>query len=174
MKPFKGAGKMRKSVVGAATTCMFVLSLPSFAAGPPNNTNKATKAMSDSVQQTPNTGGVSPEDTTKAHADDSADSAVSAMRASAQSTTRVKSMTKVAFVKIVDLGSSGEGDQKAIETASSENRGDIKKLQDAIQANDSLRAKLEEKSVKPGDVLATKLNDDGSLTVYVNKAAASH
>jgi hypothetical protein len=164
---------MRKSAIGAAMTGMLVLCAPAFAAGSANNTNNATKAMSDSVQQTPNTGGVAPEDTAPKQGESSVQAAISAMRSSEESATRVKSMTKVAFVQVVDVGS-GKSDQSAIDKAASENRAGIKSLQDAIQENTSLKAKLDEKSVKAADVVATKLNDDGSLTVYIDKSSTSH
>jgi hypothetical protein len=83
-------------------------------------------------------------------------------------------MTKVAFVQIVDVGSGEEAERQAVDKAAAQNREGIKSLQDAIRANTALAAKLAEKSVKPESVVATKLNDDGSLTVYVDKSASSH
>jgi hypothetical protein len=169
-----GSGKMRKSAIGAAMTCMFVLSLPSFAAGPPNNTNTATRAMSGSVQQTPNTGGVAREDGGATPGQGSVDAAIAGIRSSAESAKRVQSMSKVAFVQIVDIGSGGEEERVAIDKAVSENRDGINGLRDAIRANAPLSARLDEKSVKPESVMATKLNDDGSLTVFIDKSSAQH
>jgi hypothetical protein len=165
---------MRKSAIAAAATCLFVLSPPSFAAGPPNNANTATKAMSGSVQQTPNTGGVAPAEGAAGQGQSPVEVAISAMRSSADSAKRVQTMSKVAFVQIVDVGSGGKTDQAAVQKAASENREGIKSLQDAIQANAALSDKLGEKSVKSESVVAAKLNDDGSLTIYIDKSAASH
>ncbi|MBN9075223.1 MAG: hypothetical protein BGN87_03880 [Rhizobiales bacterium 65-79] len=165
---------MRKSAIGAVIAGILLSSLPAFAAGPANNTNKATKAMSDSVQQTPNTGGVAPEDSAPAQGQSKLDIVVAGIRRSADSAKRVQSMTKVAFVQIVDVGSGEEAERQAVDKAAAQNREGIKSLQDAIRANTALAAKLAEKSVKPESVVATKLNDDGSLTVYVDKSASSH
>ncbi|MGN6464659.1 MAG: hypothetical protein ACTHLP_04140 [Rhizobiaceae bacterium] len=160
--------------IGVAMTCSFLFFLPAFAAGPANNANKATKAMSDSVQQTPNTGGVAPAEGAATPGESAIDSAIAGIRASGDSARRVQSMSKVASIQIVDVGSGGESERGAVAKAASENRTGIKSLQDAIQANTALNAKLQEKSVKPQDVVATKLKDDGSLTVFVDKSAASH
>jgi hypothetical protein len=165
---------MRRSAIGAAMTCMFVLSPPTFAAGPPNSANTAARAMGGSVQQTPNTGGVAPEDAAPVQGRSSADAAIAGMRSSAESAMRVQSMKEVAFVQVVDVGSGDKAEQTALDRAASENSDGIKGLRDAIRANAPLSAKLDEKSVRVEDVVATSLNDDGSLTVYVDKSAASH
>lgn len=166
---------MKKSAIGAAATVMFVLSPPTFAAGPPNDANNATKAMSGSVQQTPNTGGVAPENGDATQGQSKVNAAISAMRSSGESAKRVESMKKVAFVRIVDIGTDAANrDRTAIEKTAGENRSGIKGLQEAIRANTRLGDKLKEKSVKPENVLATKLNDDGSLTVYVDKSVMVH
>jgi hypothetical protein len=165
---------MRKLAIGAATTWAFLLFVPAFAAGPANNANKATKAMSNSVQQTPNTGGVAPAEGAATPGASPLEAAIAGIRASGDSARRVQSMKKVASIQIVDVGSGGESERGAVEKAASENRADVKSLQDAIEANAALNAKLQEKSVKPQDVVATKLKDDGSLTVFVDKSAASH
>jgi hypothetical protein len=165
---------MKRSAIGAAMTCMFVLNPASFAAGPPNNANTATRVMSGSVQQTPNTGGVAPEDDAPAQGRSPTDAAIAGMRSSAESAMRVQSMKKVAFIEVVDVGSGEKAEQAALDRAASENSEGINGLRDAIRANAPLSAKLEEKSVRVEDVVATSLNDDGSLTVYVDKSAASH
>jgi hypothetical protein len=160
-----------KKIATGAVACMLVLSLPSFAAGPRNDTNDATRTMSDSVQQTPNTGGVAPEDSGAAQKESPPDAAIAGMRKSQESAKRVQSMSKVAFLRVVDVGKGG--DKAAVDKAATENRDGIKALQDAIRANASVQGKLTEKSVKPESVVAVKLNDDGSLTVYIDKAALS-
>ena len=97
---------------GAAATCMFILSLPSFAAGPTNNANNATKAMSGSVQQTPNTGGVVPEAGKATPGQSKFEAAAAGMRASEENAKRVQSMSKVAFLQIVDVGTGAEDKDK--------------------------------------------------------------
>jgi hypothetical protein len=128
--------------------------------------------MSGSVQQTPNTGGVAPAEGAAAQGQSPAEAAIAGMRSGAESAKRVQTMSKVAFVRIVDVG--GKNDQAAVEKAASENRESIKSLREAVKANAALSAKLEEKSVKPESVVAARLNDDGSLTIYIDKSAASH
>lgn len=160
---------MKKSTIGAAAACMLVLTVPSFAAGPRNDANDATRTMSDSVQQTPNTGGMAPEESGAAQKQSPLDAAVAGIRASEEGAARVQSMSKVASLRIVDVGAGG--DKAAIDKAITESRNGIKALRDAIRANDPLQSKLKEKSIKPEQIVAVKLNDDGSLTVYVNKSA---
>jgi hypothetical protein len=160
---------MRKATIGVAVACTLVLAVPSFAAGPRNDTNKATRSMSDSVQQTPNTGGVAPEDSGAAQKQSPVDAAVAGIRASEEGASRVQSMKKVASLRIVDIGA-GSG-KAEIDKAIAANRNGVKALQDAIDANAPLQVKLKEKSIKSEQVVAVKLNDDGSLTVYVNKSA---
>jgi hypothetical protein len=160
---------MRKAIIGIAAACTFVLAVPAFAAGPRNDTNSATRSMSDSVQQTPNTGGVAPEDSGAARKQSPLDAAVAGIRASEDGAARVQSMKKVASLRIVDVGAGG--DKTEIDKAVAENRNGVKALQDAIEANASLQVQLKEKSIRSEQVVAVKLNDDGSLTVYVNKSA---
>lgn len=160
---------MRKATIGITVACTLVLTVPSIAAGPRNDTNKATRSMSDSVQQTPNTGGVAPEDSGVAQKRSPVDAAVAGIRASEEGAARVQSMKKVAFLRVVDVGASS--DKAEIDKAVAANRNGVKALQDAIDANASLQVKLKEKSIKSKQVVAVKLNDDGSLTVYVNKSA---
>jgi hypothetical protein len=159
---------MKKTTIGIAAICMLAPAFPSLAAGPRNDTNGATSKMSNSIQQTPNTGGVAPADNGAAQKQDPLDAAIDGMRKSQESAKRVQSMKKVAFLRIVDVGSSG--DKAAIGRAATENRDGIKALRDAIGANAALRGKLADKSLKPEQVVAVKLNDDGSLTVYVDKS----
>jgi hypothetical protein len=125
--------------------------------------------MSDSIQQTPNTGGVAPEDSGAAQKQSPLDAVVAGIRASEEGAARVQSMKKIAYLRIVDVG--GSGNKAAIDKAVTENRNGVEALRDAIHANASLQGELEEKSVKPDQVVAVKLNDDGSLTVYVDKSA---
>jgi hypothetical protein len=160
---------MRKATIGVAAACTLVFAVPSFAAGPRNDTNKATWSMSDSVQQTPNTGGVAPEDSGAAQKQSPVNAAVAGIRASKDGAARVQSMKKVAFLRIVDVGAGS--DKAEIDKAVAENRNGVKALQDAIHANAPLQGKLKEKSIEPDQVVAVKLNDDGSLTVYVKKSA---
>jgi hypothetical protein len=160
---------MRKATIGITVACTLVLAVPSIAAGPRNDTNKATRSMSDSVQQTPNTGGVAPEDSGAAQKQSPVDAAVAGIRASEEGAARVQSMKKVAFLRVVDVGASS--DKAEIDKAVAANRNGVKALQDAIDANAPLQVKLKEKSIKSKQVVAVKLNDDGSLTVYVNKSA---
>lgn len=160
---------MRKATIGVAAACTLVLAIPSIAAGPRNDANKATRSMSDSVQQTPNTGGVAPEDSGAAQKQSPVDAAVAGIHASEDGAARVQSMKKVAFLRIVDVGTGA--DKAVIEKAVAANRKGVKALRDAIDANASLHVKLEEKSIKSGQILAVKLNDDGSLTVFVQKPA---
>ena len=160
---------MRKATIGITAACTLVLAVPSIAAGPRNDTNKATRSMSDSVQQTPNTGGVAPEDSRAAQKQGPVDAAVAGIRASEEGAARVQSMKKVAFLRVVDVGASS--DKAEIDKAVAANRNGVKALQDAIDANASLQVKLKEKSIESKQVVAVKLNDDGSLTVYVNKSA---
>lgn len=158
---------MRKATIAVAAASALVLAVPSFAAGPRNDANSATRSMSDSVQQTPNTGGVAPEDSAAARKQSPLDAAVAGIRASEDGAARVQSMKKVASLRIVDVGSGGKAE---IDKAVAENRSGVKALRDAIHANAPLQGKLKEKSIEPDQVVAVKLNDDGSLTVYVNKS----
>ncbi|MDN5927926.1 MAG: hypothetical protein L0I29_12705 [Hyphomicrobiales bacterium] len=160
---------MRKATVGVAAAWMLALAVPSFAAGPRNDANSATSKMSDSVQQTPNTGGVAPADSGAGERQSPLDAAVAGIRASEEGAVRVQSMKKVASLRIVDVGAGS--DRTAIDKAVAENRSGVKALRNAIRANNPLQGKLGEESIRPEQVVAVKLNDDGSLTVYVEKPA---
>ncbi len=150
-----------------AATCV---AAPSFAADNAMGSGSGSNSM-DSTMQTPNTGGLKTDMGTTASVGNKFDEAIAGIQLSKDSARRVKTMSKVSSVHVVDVGHGSVKKQAALTKAIGDNRAGVVGLQDAIDKNASLKAKLRGKSVDPSDVVATKLRSDGSLTVYVDKSA---
>lgn len=78
----------------------------------------------------------------------------------------IASLTSVGEVGVVRVGRLEGGDARVLETAISENKADIAALQGAIASNPAVKAKLDENSVQVPDVVAARVEADGSLTVF--------
>lgn len=95
------------------------------------------------------------------------DSVISAIEADATSTAELETMTDMSNVEIVRIGELEGNDPAALDAALEENNAQVTDLRSAIKANSALTAKLELESVDVSSVVATEMETDGSLTVYV-------
>jgi hypothetical protein len=69
----------------------------------------------------------------------------------------------VKVVKISELG----GSATELQTALTENQDDLTKLRSAVEANPALKAELDKQQVEVASIVATSIEADGAVTVYV-------
>jgi hypothetical protein len=157
----------------AAIVAILAAISPALAGGPDaDDANPAARTLQRTLQQTPNTGGVAPDRTTTASLGDKFDAAIAGMRSAGQSAEQVKTMTRIGDIKVVDVGTSDDASRRAaIDKAAADNRSGIESLQAAVRSNNALSTALKAQSAAPEKVVATRLDTDGSLTIYVDKSA---
>lgn len=106
--------------------------------------------------------------TTAATGDANFGSVISSIRSGKMDTdfSAVTDEEKVEVVKVDSL-TGADADPQALENAISQNQSEIDKLRTAIDENEAIKAKLEEENLASSDVVATEMEADGTVTVYV-------
>ena len=94
-------------------------------------------------------------------------SVISAIQADQTSPAEIESMTDVSGVEVVRVSELQGSDPAALDNALEQNNAQVTELRTAIEANPAITAKLEEEAVDVSSVVATKMDTDGSLTIYV-------
>lgn len=116
------------------------------------------------------TGGISPDtDTTGATtttAPPTMADVIAAIEANDTTVTQIGTITAVGEVKVVKISELG-GSATELQTAVSENQEDVTKLRSAVEANPALKAELDKQQVETTSVVATQIEADGAVTVYV-------
>lgn len=93
---------------------------------------------------------------------------ISSIRAGKSNAEQLGTLTDVAKVKVVHVNELAKGENsKALENALTENKDQVADLQAAVEQNSALKAELEKQQVQASNVVATKTEADGSVTVFV-------
>jgi hypothetical protein len=93
------------------------------------------------------------------------EAALDAINGSAD-TTAIGGLTSVSNVRVMKLGELSAENQAELMAAVDAHKQHATGLQAAIKANPALSAKLQEQNVDMSSVVATKIEADGSVTVY--------
>jgi hypothetical protein len=120
-------------------------------------------------EKVPNTGGVAPQSdsTGSISGDDAINMLLSAISDTNSSATALSAMKVVGKVRVVRVRDIAKGnDARTVAGAVKDNSRDRKTLQSAIRSNGRLSARLKQKRTSPSQVVAAKIEADGSLTVY--------
>ena len=114
------------------------------------------------------TGGLSPDTGTTAviEAKPTLADVTAAIENSGATASQIGTITAVGEVKVVKINELG-GNATDLQTAVSENQEDVAKLRGAVEANPALKAELEKQQVEVSNVVATKIEADGAVTVFV-------
>lgn len=114
------------------------------------------------------TGGLSPDTGTAAviEAKPTLADVTAAIENSGATASQIGTITAVGEVKVVKINELG-GNATDLQTAVSENQEDVAKLRGAVEANPALKAELEKQQVEVSSVVATKIEADGAVTVFV-------
>jgi hypothetical protein len=114
------------------------------------------------------TGGMSPDTGTTAVIEKKPTLAdvTAAIEDSGATASQIGTITAVGEVKVVKINELG-GNATDLQTAVSENQEDVTKLRGAVEANPALKAELDKQQVEVSSVVATKIEADGAVTVFV-------
>jgi hypothetical protein len=114
------------------------------------------------------TGGLSPDTGTTAviEAKPTLADVTAAIEDSGATASQIGTITAVGEVKVVKINELG-GNATDLQTAVSENQEDVTKLRGAVEANPALKAELDKQKVEVSSVVATKIEADGAVTVFV-------
>jgi hypothetical protein len=91
---------------------------------------------------------------------------IAAIEANDTSAGQIGTITAVGEVKVVKISELG-GNATELQTAVSENQENVTKLRSAVEANPALKAELDKQQVETTSVVATEIEADGAVTVYV-------
>ena len=119
--------------------------------------------------ETPNTGGVAPdnEKTGSIARDDAMNSLLSAIAQTHSSATALSAMKQVRGVRVVRISDIAKGDDaRTVANAMKDSSQDRKALQSALRSNPALSAKLKSKKTNASQVVAAKIEADGTVTVF--------
>jgi hypothetical protein len=84
---------------------------------------------------------------------------------------QIGTITEVSTVNVVRVDDWADAEKQAFDAAMSQNMQPIKDLRAAISGNTALTAALDAQQVQPAEVVASQINADGSVTVYVRSGA---
>lgn len=124
-----------------------------------------TSEVPGSTSVTPDVQAAPDEATTNAIPGD-LDSAIAAMRDNRASANALGDLTAVSEVRFVSLEPRAGARKAELDVALEETKDDQTGLQAAIKANPALSAKLDEESVDISNVVAGRIEADGSVTLY--------
>lgn len=164
----------RKLLIATSVLAMAAFSAPAFAESP------AQSGSEDSTGQTHINSGTqqnsqnlnSPDmDTTASTAPSDMNSLVTLMGSGSTTAGQIQSMSSVSDVKVVYVNDWADANRQAWDAAMSQNMQPVNDLRAAIAANGALNEKLTAQQVQSGNVVATQINADGSVTVYVDRAS---
>ncbi len=111
--------------------------------------------------------GIDPGFTASTGAETGLETLMEAIRAGKTNIGAIESLSAVGKVQVVRVGSLSNGNAAGqLEQAISENQADITALQGVVGGNPALKAELDASEVAVSDVVAAKVEADGSLTVY--------
>ncbi|WP_353645465.1 hypothetical protein [Mesorhizobium sp. WSM2239] len=91
---------------------------------------------------------------------------IQAVKATDTSATQIGTISAIGEVKVVKI-SELAGSATELQTALTEHQDDLTKLRSAVEANPALMAELDKKQVEVPRIVATEIEADGALTVYV-------
>lgn len=159
--------------IALAAFCLTVsISVPAGAQNlPTQHEAKQPAAAMPKSDVTPNTGGVAPENekTGSIPRDDAMNSLLSAIAQTHSSATAVSAMKQVRGVRVVRISDIAKGDDaRTVANAMKDSGKDRKALQSAVRANPALSAKLEAQNTNASQVVAAKIEADGTVTVFAD------
>lgn len=155
---------MKRTIALAAASMIAVagLAAPSFA-------EDAMKPAAGTETQSGTTASPDAATTASTTAEVDTSALIAAIGANQTSVTQIPTITDVSKLKVVKVSdiATADEDKTKLETALSENKEQVTALQTAVDANAALKAELEKQQVEASSVVATKMEADGSMTVFV-------
>jgi hypothetical protein len=91
---------------------------------------------------------------------------IAAVKANDTTASQIGTITAVGEVKVVKISELG-GSATELQTALTENHAGLTNLRSAVEANPALKAELDKQQVEVASIVATEIEADGAVTVYV-------
>ena len=162
---------MKRNLLFATAFAMIAaLSAPSFAESPAQSKNPDSTGQTQinpGVQQL-NTDGSDAADTTVTTSSiGTVETLVPVMAAGTTTAAQVQTITQVSTVRVIRVNDWASANKQAFDAAMSQNMKPISDLQAALAANAAVNARLTEQKVITSNVVASQIQPDGSMVVYV-------
>lgn len=93
--------------------------------------------------------------------------ALDAVRGDDKTATRLANMSAVSHLNVIDVTKLDGASRKKLDQAVADNRSKVSRLR-AVLDTPALKAKLDARSVKPSRVVAAAIENDGSVTIFVD------
>lgn len=160
---------MKRSLLYATTVAaVAALSMPAFAESPaqaedPDSTGQTQ--INPGSQQL-NAEGEGQDMTTTASVG-SVETLAPVMAAGTTTAGQIQTIREVSTVRVVRVDDWASANKQAFDAAMSQNMKPVSDLQAALTANTAVNARLVEQKVMPSNVVASQIQPDGSMVVYV-------
>ncbi len=92
---------------------------------------------------------------------------VPVMAAGTTTASQVQTIKQVSTIHVIRVNGWASANKQAFDAAMSQNMKPVSDLQAALAANAAVKARLSEQKVIPGTVVASQIQPDGSMVVYV-------
>ncbi len=161
---------MRRSLLFATSIAAFAaLSAPAFAESPgqakdPDSTGQTQ--INPAVQQF-NAESKTDMTTTASTTVESIETLMPVMAAGTTTAGQIQTLTQVSTVHVIRVNDWASANKQAFDAAMSQNMKPVSDLQAALAANTAVSTRLGEQQVMPGKVVASQIQSDGSMVVYV-------
>jgi hypothetical protein len=162
---------MKRSLLFAtAFATVAALSTPTFAESPAQSKNPDATGQTqiNSAVQQMNTDGSDAADTTITTGSITTVETLGPVMASGTTTAgQVQTIKEVSTVRVIRVNDWANANKQAFDAAMSQNMKPISDLQSALAANAAVNAHLTEQKVVTSNVVASQIQPDGSMVVYV-------
>ena len=161
---------MKRSLLFATTIASIAaLSIPAFAESPaqaedPDSTGQTQ--INPAAQQFNAESGAAQTDMTTTSSI-TVERLVPVMAAGTTTAGQIQALKTVSTIHVIRVDGWAGANKQAFDAAMSQNMKPVGDLQAALIANAAVKARLSEEKVIPGTVVATQLQPDGSMVVYV-------
>lgn len=161
---------MKRSLLYATSiAAIAAFSVPAFAESPaqaedPDSTGQTQ--INPGSQQL-NAEGETQTDMTTTASVGSVETLVPVMAAGTTTAGQIQTIKEVSTVKVVRVNDWASADKQAFDAAMSQNMKPVSDLQAALTANTVVNARLTEQKVMSSNVVASQIQPDGTMVVYV-------
>lgn len=166
---------MKRSLLFATSIAtVAALSAPSFAESPAQSGNPDSTGQTQinpQVQQLNTDGSDAGTDTMTTSSITSVETLTPLMAQGTTTAGQIQTIREVSTVRVVRVNDWASADKQAFDAAMSQNMRPVSDLRAALVANDVVAARLTEQQIRADNVVATQIQPDGSMVVFVYDGA---
>ncbi|MBS3649201.1 hypothetical protein KEU06_11335 [Pseudaminobacter sp. 19-2017] len=163
----------RNLLIAASVAAMAAFTAPSFAESPAQSKDQDSTGQTqiNPAAQQLNAESDTGTDMTTTASINSVDTLVPVMATGTTVAGQVQTIKQVSNVKVVRVNDWASANKQAWDAAMSQNMRPVNDLRAALTANTVVSARLAEQQVMPSNVVASQIQPDGSMVVYVYDGA---